>query len=95
VDLAVPDHAGEGVGVVSGDLGGLGQGQQLVALVPEGLLDPGARPLEGGGRALSAEGLAPLLGLGADLDERLTDGALQDEIASKPLKARNRAGERG
>src|SRR2546426_1083313 len=27
VDLAVTDHAGEGVGVVSGDLGGLGQGQ--------------------------------------------------------------------
>src|SRR2546430_1332222 len=27
VDLAVPDHAGEGIGVVAGDLGGLGQGQ--------------------------------------------------------------------
>src|SRR5438876_1797452 len=46
VDLAVPDHAGEGVGVVSGDLGGLGQGQQLVALVSKRLLDLTGRPLE-------------------------------------------------
>src|SRR5713226_3893387 len=53
-DLAVPDHAGEGIGVVAGDLGGLRQGQELVALVPERLLDPGGCPLEGAGLGLSA-----------------------------------------
>src|SRR5207247_2138503 len=67
VDLAVPDHAGEGVGVVAGDLGGLGQGQQLVALVPQRLLDPAGRPLERAGLGLTAESLTEFLGLGKDL----------------------------
>src|SRR2546422_10229720 len=48
-DLAFPDHAGEGVGVISGDLGGLRQGQQLVALVSKRLLDLTRRPLERAG----------------------------------------------
>src|SRR2546427_8006574 len=38
-NLAFPNHAGEGIGVVAGDLGGLRQPQQLVAFVPERLLD--------------------------------------------------------
>src|SRR2546430_2802955 len=75
VDLAVPDHAGEGVGVVSGDLGGLGQGQQLVALVPERLLDLTCRPLERAGPGLIAEGLTEFLGLGEDLSDCLVYGA--------------------
>src|SRR2546430_392401 len=75
VDLAVPDHAGEGVGVVSGDLGGLGQGQKLVALVPQRLLDLAGRPLERAGLGLSAEGLSEFLGLGEDLSDCLVYGA--------------------
>src|SRR5256714_8245932 len=62
VDLAVPDHAGEGVGVVSGDLGGLGQGQQLVALVSKRLLDLTGRPLEPAGPRRLSEGLPEFLG---------------------------------
>src|SRR2546430_6160247 len=69
VDLAVPDHAGEGVGVVSGDLGGLGQGQQLVALVSKRLLDLTRRPLERAGPGLIAEGLSEFLGLGEDFGD--------------------------
>src|SRR5437879_8187046 len=75
VDLAVPDHAGEGVGVVSGDLGGLGQGQQLVALVSKRLLDLTGRPLERAGPGLIAEGLTEFLGLGEDLSDCLVYGA--------------------
>src|SRR5439155_56558 len=75
VDLAVPDHAGEGVGVVSGDLGGLGQGQQLVALVPQRLLDPGGGPLERAGSGLIAEGLSEFFGLGDDLSDCLVNRA--------------------
>src|SRR2546425_12127851 len=74
-DLAFPDHAGEGIGVVSGDLGGLGQGQQLVALVPQRLLDLAGRPLERAGFGLSAEGLSEFLGLGEDLSDCLVYGA--------------------
>jgi len=74
VDLAVPDHAGEGVGVVSGDLGGLGQGQQLVALVSKRLLDLTGRPLERTGLGLTAEGLSEFLGLGEDLSDCLVYG---------------------
>src|SRR6266576_3025294 len=72
-DLAVPDHAGEGVGVVSGDLGGLGQGQQLVALVSKRLLDFAGRPLERAGLGLIAEGLTEFLGLGEDLSDTPLD----------------------
>src|SRR6266516_2988220 len=75
VDLAVPDHAGEGVGVVPGDLGGLGQGQQLVALVPQRLLDLAGRPLERAGPGLIGEGLTEFLGLGEDLSDCLVYGA--------------------
>src|SRR5436309_3062636 len=45
-DWAFADHAGEGIRVVAGDLGRLGQGQQLVVLVPERLLDLRGGPLE-------------------------------------------------
>src|SRR3989442_2521982 len=75
VDLAVPDHAGEGVGVVSGDLGGLGQGQQLVALVSKRLLDLTGRPLERAGPGLIAEGLTEFLGLCDDFIDCLGYGA--------------------
>src|SRR6266566_2505967 len=75
VDLAVPDHAREGVGVVSGDLGGLGQGQQLVALVSKRLLDLTRRPLERAGPGLIAEGLTEFLGFGEDLSDCLVYGA--------------------
>src|SRR5438132_655707 len=37
-DLTVADHAGEGVGVVAGDLGGLGKRHEIVAFVPQRLL---------------------------------------------------------
>ena len=72
-DQTVPNHPGEGIGVVAGDLGGLRQGQELVALVPERLLDPGGCPLEGAGLGLSAEGLSEFLGLGEDLSDAKLD----------------------
>src|SRR5216117_1009440 len=34
-DLAFSDHAGEGVGVVAGDVGGLRERQEIIALVAE------------------------------------------------------------
>ncbi len=61
--------------MVSGDLGGLGQGQQLVALVSKGLLDLACRPLERAGLGLTAEGLSEFLGLGEDLSDCLVYGA--------------------
>src|SRR2546425_2446675 len=51
-DLAFPDHAGEGIGVVAGQLCGSGQPEQLVALVPERLLDLASCPLERAGAGL-------------------------------------------
>src|SRR5438034_345399 len=72
-ELALPDHAGEGIGVVAGDLGGLGQRQQFVAVVPERLLDLGGCPLEGAGPGLIAEGLSEFLGLGDDLSDAPLD----------------------
>src|SRR2546426_12831588 len=45
-DLAVPDHPRKGIGVVAGDLCGLGQGEELVALVSECSFDLQSRPLE-------------------------------------------------
>src|SRR6266566_3484395 len=86
VDLAVPDHAGEGVGVVSGDLGGLGQGQQLVALVPERLLDLAGRPLERAGPGLIAEGLTEFLRLGEDLSDCLVKRAVLRAQTDTPPK---------
>jgi hypothetical protein len=44
--LAVPDHSGERIGVITALLGGLGQGEELFALVSEGSLDLQSRPLE-------------------------------------------------
>src|SRR5207302_3270270 len=70
-----PDHARQGLGVVSGDLGGLRQGKQLVALVPQRLLDLTGRPLERAGPGLIAEGLSEFLGLGEDLSDCLVYGA--------------------
>src|SRR5437773_10939375 len=43
-DLAVSDHPRERIGVVPGQLGGLGQGEELFALVSEGSLDLQGRP---------------------------------------------------
>src|SRR5574341_1410764 len=65
-DVAVPDHSSEGIGVVSGELGGLRQRQELVALVPERLFDLESGPLERAGQGLVAESLSEFLGLGAD-----------------------------
>jgi len=48
-DLAIPDHPGEGIGVVAGQLGGMGQGEELFAPVSEGSLDLQGRPLERAG----------------------------------------------
>jgi hypothetical protein len=45
-DLAVPDHPRQRIGVVAGQLGGLGQSEELFALVSEGSLDLESRPLE-------------------------------------------------
>src|SRR5256885_12988193 len=86
VDLPVPDHAGEGVGVVSGDLGGLGQGQQLVALVSKRLLDLTRRPLERAGPGLIAEGLSEFLGLGEDVGDCLVNGAALRAQTDTPPK---------
>jgi len=55
------------------ELGGLGQGQQLVAVVPERLLDPGRRPLGGAGPGLIAEGFSKFLGLGEELSDAPLD----------------------
>src|SRR6266550_2998625 len=74
-DLAFPDHSCEGIGVVAGELGGIGQPEQLVALVPERLLDLTRRPLERAGPGLIAEGLSEFLGLGDDLGDCLVYGA--------------------
>src|SRR5436309_4869009 len=74
-DLAFPDHAGEGIGVVAGQLCGIGESEQLVALVPERLLDLTRRPLERAGPGLIAEGLSEFLGLGEDLSDCLVYGA--------------------
>src|SRR5438105_7615050 len=86
VDLGVPDHAGEGGGGVSGDLGGLGQGQQLVALVSERLLDLAGRPLERAGPGLVAEGLTEFLGLGEDLSDCLVNRAALRAQTDTPPK---------
>src|SRR5437879_5941061 len=72
-DLAFPDHAGEGIGVVAGHLCGIGESEQLVALVLERLLDLAGRPLERAGPGLIAEGLSEFLGLGDDLSNALLD----------------------
>ena len=61
--------------MVAGDLGGLGQGQQLVALVSKRLLDLTRRPLQRAGLGLTAEGLTEFLGLGEDLSDCLVYGA--------------------
>src|SRR6266566_9213686 len=45
-DLAVSDHPRERIGVVPGQLGGLGKAEELVALVSEGSFDLESRPLE-------------------------------------------------
>jgi hypothetical protein len=72
-DLAVPDHASEGVGVVAGDRCRLGEGERFVALVPQRLLDPAGRPLERAGPGLITEGLSEFLGLGEDLSDAKLD----------------------
>src|SRR2546423_11183616 len=65
-DLAVSYHPRQRIGVVPGELGGLGQGQELVGLVAERLPDPGGRPLQGAGLGLGAKGLTELPGFRAD-----------------------------
>ncbi|HZH42212.1 MAG TPA: hypothetical protein VFD85_14450 [Gemmatimonadales bacterium] len=65
-DLAFADHPGERVGVVAGDLCGLREAQELVAVVSEGSLDLHGRPLERAGLGLIAESLSEFLGLGED-----------------------------
>src|SRR6266581_7276769 len=74
-DLAFPDHSCEGIGVVAGEFGGIGESEQLVALVPERLLDLTRRPLERAGPGLIAEGLSEFLGLGEDFGDCLVYGA--------------------
>src|SRR2546426_1410583 len=45
-DQAVSDHPRQRIWVVAGQFGGLGQGEELFALVSEGLIDLQSRPLE-------------------------------------------------
>src|SRR5207247_8393873 len=59
----------------AGQLCGIGESEQLVALVPERLLDLTRRPLERAGPGLIAEGLSEFLGLGEDLSDCLVYGA--------------------
>jgi len=73
-DQALTNHAGEGGWVVARELGGLRQGEELVALVSEGSFDLERRPLERAGPWLIAEGLSEFLGLGEDVGDRLVNG---------------------
>lgn len=60
---------------VARDPGGFGEIDDPVSFGDEGRFESGRRPLEGAGRALGAEGLTELLGLGADVGDGLVNGA--------------------
>src|SRR6266550_3740459 len=74
-DLAFPDHPSQRIGMVAGQLCGIGESEELIALVPERLLDLTGRPLERAGPGLIAEGLSEFLGLGEDLGDCLVKRA--------------------
>src|SRR2546422_4800477 len=74
-DLAVSDHPRKRIGVVPGQLGGLCQSEELLALISKGAFDLQSGPLERAGPALGAEGLTELLGLGADFGDSLLNRA--------------------
>src|SRR5439155_13921923 len=57
-DLAVPDHAGEGVRMVARDLSGLGKRQEVLIVVAQCLLDLAGSPLKRASAALVAKDLA-------------------------------------
>ena len=61
--------------MVAGQLCGIGESEELVALVPERLLDLTRRPLERAGPGLIAEGLTEFLGLGEDFGDCLVKRA--------------------
>src|SRR2546427_352393 len=86
-DLAVTDHPGEGVGVVTGDVGRLREGQQLVVFIAERLLDLLDGPFQRASAALVAKDLAELLGFGAERCDTLPNGALfRDQETHTPRR---------
>ena len=75
LELALPDKPREVPLAVPRDPGGLGEVHDPIGFGDEGGFDLGRRPLERAGRALGAEGLTELLGLGADVGDCLVNGA--------------------
>ena len=87
-DLAVPDHPGEGVWVVTGDLGRFREGQQLVACIAERLLNLPGSPFQRASAALVAKNLPELRGFGAELRDTLLNGTLfRDHERTHPPKS--------
>ena len=74
-DLPPPDEPPEVAFAVPRDPGSLWEVHDSVSFGEESGLNPRGRPLEGAGGALSAEGLAELLGLGADVGDCFVNSA--------------------
>src|SRR6266516_6073623 len=85
-DLAVPDHPGEGVRMVTGDLGRFREGQQFVVFIAERLLNLLGSPLQRASAGLVAKNLPELRGFGAELRDRLLNGALFRDQKTHPPK---------
>ena len=85
-DLAVPDHPGEGVRMVTGDLGRFREGQQLVAFTAERLLDHPGSPFQRVSAALVAKNVPKLRGFRAELCDTLLNGALFRDQKTHPPK---------
>src|SRR5437016_901591 len=86
-DLAVPDHPGEGVGVVTRDLGRFREDQDLVGFSAERLLDLPDSPFQRASAGLVAKDLPELLGLGAELGDALLNGTLIRDQKTHPPKS--------
>src|SRR6266566_10064926 len=86
-DLAVPDHPGEGVGVITGDLGRFREGQDLVGFSAERLLDLPDSPFQRASAGLVAKDLPELLGLGAERCDTLLNGTLFRDQKTHPPKS--------
>jgi len=85
-DLALPDQSREVALAVSRDPGGLGEIDDPIRFGDEGGFELGCCPLEGAGRALGAEGLTELRGLGADVGDGLVNGAAVRTQKNTPPK---------
>src|SRR3989442_4584459 len=74
-DLALTNQPSERSRVISCDGGGFGKVDDAVGVRAQPGLDLIGCPLEGAGRSLGVDDLTQLLGLGADLGDRLVNGA--------------------